>query len=131
MRLDAEEIKRMAAGRWLSIHRSVCGLTDDQLDPGKHGPCPVCKGKDRFRALPTVADDGALYCSQCHHGGSTPKSGDGFSAIQRIRGCTFSEALKLVADELGHAAHGQNGNAHPIPDGGDLFSRLDAAEGSP
>ena len=39
--------KERAVGRWKSILPAF-GVTPQQLT-GKHGPCPLCGGKDRFR----------------------------------------------------------------------------------
>lgn len=98
-RLSADEVKRQAAGRWPDILQRVCGLSDSQLNPKQHGPCPRCGGTDRFRALDDVAETGGLYCNQCFSTGN----GDGLAAVQWLRDCTFAEALRLVAAELGHS----------------------------
>ncbi len=97
----AEDIKRQAAGRWIQIHRSICGLSDQQLNPKTHGPCPRCGGADRFRAFDDVAETGGLFCNQCH----SERNGDGLAAVQWIRNCTFSDAVRLVADEIGTNGH--------------------------
>ncbi len=96
-----DDIKRQAAGRCSQILQSVCGLTDHQLNPKVHGPCPDCGGTDRFRAFDDVNETGGLLCNQCG------KRSDLFASIQWLRRCTFPEAMELVADEIGH-----NGNGH-------------------
>ena len=96
-RLQADEVKRKASGRWIQILQSVCRLTDSQLNPKVHGPCPQCGGADRFRALDDVAETGGLYCNQCF----SERNGDGLSAIQWLNDCTFSGSLKLVDEFLG------------------------------
>ena len=93
-RLSADEIKRRAAGRCSFILQSICGLTDDQLNPKVHGPCPDCGGTDRFRAFDDVNDSGGLLCNQCG------KRSDVFASVQWLRNCSFPEALQLVADEI-------------------------------
>ncbi|MBL8815194.1 MAG: DUF3987 domain-containing protein [Planctomyces sp.] len=104
MSRNAEDIKRLVDGRWIQILKSVCGLSDQQLNPKIHGPCPKCGGTDRYRALDDVAVTGALFCNQCHF----EKNSDGFASIQWLRNCTFSEAVRLAADEI------ENGdNGHP------------------
>lgn len=111
-RLSADDIKRQAAGRWPDILRAVCRLTDSQLNPRVHCPCPQCGGTDRFRALDDVAETGALFCNNCF----SERNGDGFAAIQWLNGCTFQGALKLVADFLGNARQqsaGQNSKTKP------------------
>lgn len=94
--LNAEDIKRRAAGRCSHILQSVCGLTEHQVNPKVHGPCPNCGGTDRFRAFDDVNETGGLLCNQCG------KRSDLFASIQWLKRCTFSEALKMVADEIGH-----------------------------
>ena len=107
MTLQADEIKRLAAGHCCQILRSVCGLTDDQLNPKLHGPCPRCKGKDRFRAFDDVNETGGLLCNQC---GSRA---DVLASVQWLTGCTFSEALKLVAEQIGKGSNEHHKSAKP------------------
>ena len=109
MTLKAEDVKLQAAGRWIPILQSVCGLTAEQLNPKVHGPCPQCKGTNRFRALDDVAESGALFCNQCHH----ERNGDGLAAVQWLRNCTFPEAVRLVADEIGHNGNGHHKQSQP------------------
>jgi hypothetical protein len=111
MNLNAEDIKRQATGRWVQILQSVCRLTDDQLNPRVHGPCPQCGGTDRFRALPDVAENGGLFCNKCF----SKRNGDGFAAIQWLNGCTFAGALKRVSEFLGNHSSQANGHhkTHP------------------
>jgi len=106
MNLDADEIKRHAAGRCVQILQSVCGLTDQQLNPRIHQPCPDCGGTDRFRAFDDVNETGGLLCNQCG------KRSDLFASIQWLRRCTFPEALKLVADAIGIASTSQGSGHH-------------------
>jgi len=106
---DSETVRQAACGRWIDIHISL-GLSEQQLNPNVHGPCPKCGGTDRFRALDDVAECGALFCNQCFFKGN----GDGFAAIQWYRGCSFPEAVKLVADVLPIQNTGQSTNGqHP------------------
>jgi len=108
MNLDADEIKRQAAGRCVQILASVCGLTDQQLNPRIHQPCPDCGGTDRFRAFDDVNETGGLLCNQC---GSRS---DLFESIQWLRRCTFPESVKLAADAIGITSTSQ-GNGHHRP----------------
>ena len=112
MNHNVDDIKRQAAGRWVQILQSVCRLTDSQLNPRVHCPCPQCGGTDRFRALDDVAETGGLYCNNCF----SERNGDGFAAIQWLNGCTFQGSLKLVSEFLGNARQqpaGQNSKAKP------------------
>ena len=75
-----------AVGRWPGILQAL-GVDPSYLR-NKHGPCPICGGKDRFRH-----DDkegrGTWFCSHCG-------SGDGFKLLQGVFGWSFSEAAKQV-----------------------------------
>lgn len=92
MRLpSAAEIHSVLIGRWPHV------LADLGVDPerlvNRHGPCPACGGKDRFRF-----DDrdgrGTFYCNHCG-------AGDGFKLVQLVLGCSFREALHAVVDHAG------------------------------
>lgn len=75
-----------AVGRWPGILQSL-GVDPSYLR-NKHGPCPICGGRDRYRH-----DDkegrGTWFCSHCG-------SGDGFKLLQGIFGWSFTEAAKQV-----------------------------------
>lgn len=68
--------------------------------PGKHGPCPGCGGKDRFRLFPENAEHGSWICGQ----GGNPTGGDGFDLLCHVHGWSKGEALKAVAEYLGITA---------------------------
>jgi putative DNA primase/helicase len=55
---------------------------------GKHSPCPVCGGKDRFRFLDTHGE-GTFVCTQC-------KGGNGFTLLMRWKNVDFLGALDLL-----------------------------------
>jgi phage/plasmid primase-like uncharacterized protein len=57
----------------------------------RHGPCPGCGGKDRFR-FDNRYGRGTWYCS----GGGNPSWGDGFDLLCHVYGWTLSEAFKAV-----------------------------------
>lgn len=113
-RILVDELRRAAAGHWESILQSVCGLTADQLNPRRHGPCPQCGGTNRSRAHDDVAETGGFFCNQCHNGGTNPKSSDGFAAVQWLRKCTFPESLQLLvpAIEFRSSDQSKNGKKH-------------------
>ena len=74
-----------ARGRWEEIlaHFHI------QLPPrGKHGPCPACGGKDRFR-FDDKEHRGTFYCSACG-------AGDGFYLLRNVKGVSIIEAADLV-----------------------------------
>lgn len=103
MRIDAAAVRSEAQGRWHNLILPALGI-DVPGNPRKHGPCPFCGGRDRFRF-----DDrdglGSWFCNQCD-----PQAGDGFALAMKVRRCTFPEALQLVADILGI-----HSTAHPRP----------------
>jgi putative DNA primase/helicase len=75
-----------AVGRWPGILQSL-GVDLAYLGK-KHGPCPICAGKDRYR-FDDKAGRGTWICSHCG-------SGDGFKLLQGVLGWSFSEAAKQV-----------------------------------
>ena len=76
----------VATGRWLFILPSL-GV-DDRFLSNKHGACPVCGGKDRFR-FDNKDGRGTFICNQCG-------SGDGYKLLQLVNGWSF----KHTADEV-------------------------------
>ena len=106
MSLDAEDIKRAAAGRWDQILVATTCLSVEQVTPKHRGPCPRCGGHDRFNPLKTVRDTGGLWCRKCHNRDSSPRGGDGLAAIQWLNNCSFPDALKMVAAEVNDNPHG-------------------------
>ena len=62
----------------------------------KHGPCPACGGRDRFRFDHEKRGRGSYICSQCG-------AGDGFKLLERVYGWDFSEARRRVIEAAGLA----------------------------
>ncbi len=87
-------VKQAAYGRWPEILAAL-GVDSNSL-ANRHGPCPGCGGKDRFR-FDNKTDNGDWICG----GGGNPRAGDGFGLLQHVFGWTPSEALRAVADYLG------------------------------
>ncbi|MBA0035495.1 toprim domain-containing protein [Pantoea sp. BIGb0393] len=81
---------KAAAGFWpqllpalgISIHAS-----------GRHGACPVCGGKDRFR-FDNRDDRGTWHCNQCG-------AGDGLNLVEKALDVSAKEAAIKIADMLG------------------------------
>jgi putative DNA primase/helicase len=71
---------------------SALGI-DEQFLRNKHGPCPVCGGKDRFR-YDDKRGHGEWICNQCG-------SGDGFTLLEKVHGWSFREALRQVESVVG------------------------------
>lgn len=82
----------IAQGKW----RGILGTlgVDRSFLSGKHGPCPICGGKDRFRF-----DDkdgiGTYYCSACG-------AGTGMQLLQRLNGWDFRTAASEVDKIVGN-----------------------------
>lgn len=87
--MKINEIKETVIGQWPSIYQAL-GI---DVGHGKHGPCPLCGGKDRF-----LMDDkegrGTYFCNQCG-------AGDGWKLVQGVLGCDFKSAIDQVAPLLG------------------------------
>lgn len=75
-----------AIGRWPGILQSL-GVDPAYLSK-RHGPCPICAGKDRYR-FDDKDGRGIWYCSHCG-------AGDGFRLLQRLQGWSFGEAARQV-----------------------------------
>lgn len=78
--------REQARGKWRGILVQM-GVDQSHLT-GKHGPCPMCGGKDRWR-FDDKLQAGNWICSQCG-------SGDGFELLMALRDCDF----KTVAAEV-------------------------------
>ena len=95
------EVASQARGRWHGILASL-GVPPESLTP-KHGPCPACGGKDRFR-FDNLQDRGTFVCGR----GGDPIAGDGFALVQHLLDCNPADALRAVSQVLG-------GNHEAIP----------------
>jgi putative DNA primase/helicase len=75
-----------ARGRWRGI-LPIFGVPAKHLD-GKHHPCPLCGGKDRWRFIDT-GGNGTYVCNQC--GGGT-----GLQLVQKLKGWDFKTAAREI-----------------------------------
>jgi len=75
-----------AVGRWPGILQAL-GVDPAYLS-NKHGPCPICGGKDRYR-FDDKGGRGTWYCSRCG-------AGDAFQLLQVLLGWSFREAANEV-----------------------------------
>lgn len=80
------DIMEEARGRWPSI-LSRLGIPAKALT-GKHGPCPMCGGKDRFR-FTDWKQNGTFICNQCG-------SGSGIKLLMAVHGWDFRTAAAEV-----------------------------------
>ena len=86
--MKINEVTAEAVGKWQSIFSSL-GI---DVGNGKHCPCPVCGGKDRFR-FDNKNGRGTYICNQCG-------SGDGLELIKNYYHCDAKEASNKVAEYL-------------------------------
>ncbi len=78
-------------GQWAT----VLGNYGCQLLSGrKHGPCPVCGGKDRFR-FDDKNGRGTWFCSQCE-----PNSGGGLLLLSRYIGKSVMDTAKELTGDI-------------------------------
>ena len=91
------DVVAAAGGHWPELLAAV-GITVPSR--GKHGPCPVCGGTDRFR-LDDKGGRGTWICSQCDK-----PAGDGLDLVCRVTGKSPKEAAGLIAPLVGLSAGG-------------------------
>ncbi|ECE6544916.1 DNA primase, partial [Salmonella enterica subsp. enterica] len=90
------DIKNRARGSWGDIIFPALGIVIPEK--GKHGPCPICGGTDRFH-YKDDHDDGDWYCGQCRAG----KKGkvDGLDLISGVQGISLKDAAIKVGEIIG------------------------------
>lgn len=81
-----------ARGKWRGILMAL-GLEQKYLT-GKHGPCPMCGGNDRFR-WDNKDGNGTFFCSQCG-------AGNGFELLMQMKGYQFADAAADVDRIVGN-----------------------------
>lgn len=86
--MKISEITAQAVDKWNYIFHSL-GI---EVGNGKHCPCPICGGKDRFR-FDNQNGRGTYICNQCG-------SGDGLELIKHYYHCDAKEASIKVAEYL-------------------------------
>ncbi|XZE20875.1 phage/plasmid primase, P4 family [Pirellulaceae bacterium SH449] len=95
MAAQISDVKDKATGQWLSILSSVGPIPTDCLT-GRHGPCPKCGGKDRWRL--TSEETGSAVCNQCG------KFGDGIAVLEWFTGKSTFDVVEAIAKHLGIAS---------------------------
>jgi putative DNA primase/helicase len=80
-----------ARGRWAEI-LPVLGVASTYLR-NRHGPCPMCGGKDRFR-FDDKNGDGTYFCNQCG-------AGTGIILVRKIHGWDHATACNAVDEIIG------------------------------
>ncbi|MDO2953615.1 DUF927 domain-containing protein [Aeromonas simiae] len=89
------DVVAAACGHWPDV---LAGVGIDTPHRGKHGPCPVCGGRDRFR-LDDKGGRGTWICNQCG-------SGDGLDLVSKVTGKPPKEVAELLAPLVGLSAGG-------------------------
>ena len=91
---DFSTVASHAQGHWLAILMRS-GIAAYYLTR-RHGPCPGCGGRDRFR-FDDKDGRGTFVCG----GGGDLLAGDGFALLTHVHGWTPAEARRFVAGVLG------------------------------
>lgn len=87
----SRELIDRTQGKWRDILSSL-GI-DASCLTGKHRPCPICGGKDRFR-FDDKRGSGSFFCSQCG-------SGYGVHLVARYLNVSLQDAMATVEARLG------------------------------
>jgi putative DNA primase/helicase len=86
------DTRELARGRWSGILPEF-GVSPRCLS-GKHDPCPICGGRDRFR-FDDLDGRGTWICSRCG------EAGDGFKLAMKASGLSFREVARRVDQVVG------------------------------
>lgn len=100
------EISDLARGKWKGI---LGRYMTERLLAGKHGPCPMCHGKDRFR-FDDKGGNGTWICNHCG-------AGDGFHLLMNLNGWDFPQAARHVEQVAGRIKPG------PVKPSGDADAK--------
>jgi putative DNA primase/helicase len=92
--MTGETIER-ARGRWRQI-LPLLGV-DPRFLSNKHGPCPACGGKDRFR-FDDRDGSGSYFCNACG-------AGSGVVLVRKLHRWDFRTACDEIDRILGEIAH--------------------------
>jgi len=88
--MNIQDIAIIANGRWNATLNSLGVIIPENK---KHGACPCCGGKDRFR-FDDLEGRGTYYCNQCG-------SGDGFTLISKVLNLSVKDSANIVNNIVG------------------------------
>lgn len=90
--MNPTKTRDAARGKWrgILIHFGI----DEAFLKNEHGPCPICKGKDRFR-FDDHDGDGTYYCSQCD-------PGTGMRLLMEFKHWPFDKAAREIDAVIGN-----------------------------
>lgn len=91
------DVREQAKGRWAGL-LPLLGIGVKHLT-GKHVPCPLCGGKDRFR-FDDKDGKGTYFCNGCG-------AGDGIKLVMLANNWDFKTAAKEIRGHLGEAKPGK------------------------
>lgn len=88
--MQGPSITERTTGRWKSLLPVLVPdlAKDERFLKGRHMPCPMCGGEDRFR-FTDHGGDGVYICNQCG-------AGNGVQLVMRVRGIQFAEAAREI-----------------------------------
>lgn len=104
-----------ARGRWREI-LSILGVSVKFLT-NRHGPCPMCGGKDRFR-FDDKEGDGTYFCNQCG-------PGNGLTFVKKLKGWNHTEACAEIDKIIGVRAPTKQYVQQPQSDDGRRLAALE------
>lgn len=81
-----------ARGKWRGILLAL-GVDGKNLS-AKHGPCPMCEGRDRYR-WDNKDGSGSWICNVCG-------AGNGFDLLMRLKGWDFAKTAREVDQIVGN-----------------------------
>ncbi len=87
--INFDTVKAEAVGKWPGILEKF-GVA---VGVGKHCPCPMCGGKDRFR-FDDKNGKGEYICNQCG-------AGDGINLIMKVLGVDYRQAMQDISGVVG------------------------------
>lgn len=96
----APDVMKMATGKWPSLLMS-CGL-EERFLTGKHAPCPMCGGKDRFRVI-ELSGSLRWICNQCGNG-------DGMDLLMAFTNQNFKQAAEQIKPIVGGCSYSETPN---------------------
>lgn len=99
----SEHLINQTRGRWKGVLISL-GLSADALT-GKHCPCPICGGKDRFR-FDDKDGSGSFFCNHCG-------SGYGVHLVEKFRRVDRASAWNLIEGVVDGTVVGEAVEAGP------------------
>lgn len=100
--MNIQDLAIIANGRWDATLNSL-GI--EVPENKKHGACPICGGKDRFR-FDDKEGRGTFYCNQCG-------AGNGFDLMSRALNLSVIDTKNLLSDQLG-LSNGQHINKQAL-----------------